>query len=228
MRFTYISPSVAHMRGFSAAETTAQTLADTYTPASLHIIKKVLSEELAIETPEHKELPRSRTLELEQLCKDGSTICTETKLSFLRDYNGQAIGILGVTRDITERKRMEEQLKHSELLASLGKLTAGIAHEVNNPLGSILLYSELMIKSNQPGQMKKDLRVIHDEAKRAAKVMTDLLTYSLGGDIKVEFTELHRILNKVLDMRLYSETVQNIHVSTYLCDSPLYVQGDKA
>jgi signal transduction histidine kinase len=123
---------------------------------------------------------------------------------------------------------MEEQLKQSELLASLGKMTAGIAHEVNNPLGSILLYSELMMKSDIPPEAKKDLKVIHNEARRAAKVMSDLLTYSLGTSNNVERIELHQVLNKVLDMRLYAETVRNINVSVDLLDRPVYVYGDKS
>jgi len=226
LRFTYVSPSVAHMLGYTAEETMSLTLADIFTHSSLQIFTKALTEEFAIENTVKNDHLRSRTLELEQLRREGSVLPVEIKVTFLQDPDGNAIGILGVTRDVTERKKMEEQLRQSQLLASLGKMTAGIAHEVNNPLGSILLYSELLMKSNLPHQTKKDLRVIHDEAKRAAKVMTDLLTYSLGVSNKTERSELHRIINKVLDMRLYAEKVQNISVSKNLLDSPVYVQGD--
>ena len=227
-QYTYISPSVSNMRGFLPEDAVKQTLTETLTPSSYQTMMKVLNEELAIERKKVNDLKRSRTLDLDQICLDGSIIHTETKITFLRDAENSAEGILGVTRDITERIRMEDRLKQSELLASLGKMTAGIAHEVNNPLGAILLYSELMMKSEIPVEVKKDLKVIHDEARRAARVMSDLLTYSLGRSNNIHRIDLHHVLRKVLDMRLYTQTVRNIDASVSLVDGPLYIYGDKS
>jgi len=226
LKYTYISPSVIHMRGYSAEESIGQSLADTFTPSSYQVILKVLNEEFSFSGTGSKDHFHGITLELDQRCKDGSIINTETKLSYFRDINES--GFLGITRDVTERKRMEEQLKQSELLASLGKMTAGIAHEVNNPLGSILLFSEMLMKNRVSIEVKKDLKVIHDEAKRAAKVMSDLLTYSLNGRNRVEKVDLAAVLYKVLDMRLYAETVRNISVSIDHSYEPVYVYGDKS
>ncbi|NLE08904.1 MAG: PAS domain S-box protein, partial [Dehalococcoidales bacterium] len=228
LTFSYISPSVFTMRGYSVEEAMMQSLDDAFTPSSVLVIKKVLQEEMDFhQNPEIKNAP-GKILELDQLCKNGSIINTETRLT--RFYNDETddFGFIGVTRDVTERKRIAEQLKQSDLLASLGKMTAGIAHEVNNPLGSILLFSEMLTKSHVSSDMKKDLSVIHDEAKRAAKVMSDLLTYSLGCKNKVERVDIISILNKVLDMRLYAETVRNINVSIRLSDDPAYVYGDSS
>ena len=75
------------------------------TPTSLEIAKKTLAEELAVEKKEQKDLKRSRTLELELNCKDGTTVWTEVKMSFLRDQDGHPVKVLGVARDIAERKR---------------------------------------------------------------------------------------------------------------------------
>ncbi len=228
LTFSYISPSVFIMRGYSVEEAMMQSLDDAFTPSSVLVIKKVLQEEMDFhQNPEIKNAP-GKILELDQLCKNGSIINTETRLT--RFYNDETddFGFIGVTRDVTERKRIAEQLKQSDLLASLGKMTAGIAHEVNNPLGSILLFSEMLTKSHVSSDMKKDLSVIHDEAKRAAKVMSDLLTYSLGCKNKVERVDIISILNKVLDMRLYAETVRNINVSIRLSDDPAYVYGDSS
>ena len=117
-------------------------------------------------------------------------------------------------------------MRHSQLLASLGEMTAGIAHEVNNPLGSILLYSELLMAGNAQSQSKKDLKIIHDEAKRAARIMTDLLTYSRKSKSRIRQLDLHTILSKVLDIRKYEEKVRNITVSVRLMDGPLNIEGD--
>jgi len=108
LRYTYVSPSVMRMRGYSAEEVMAQTLEQVFTPKSFEMAKKAFIEELAIESMKEKDLSRSRTLELEQKCKYGSTIWTELTVSFLRNPDGKPIAILGVTRNITERRRSED------------------------------------------------------------------------------------------------------------------------
>ncbi|MFQ6123528.1 MAG: PAS domain-containing protein [Candidatus Heimdallarchaeota archaeon] len=105
LQYTYISPTVTRLRGYSVEEAMAQRLEDILTPTSLKIAKKAFAEEMAIENMKQKDISRTRTLELEQYRKDGSTIWTEVKMTFLRD-DGQPFGILGITRDISERKQV--------------------------------------------------------------------------------------------------------------------------
>jgi len=120
LRQTYASPSIKYMRGYSAEEVRGQKAEEILTPASLEVAVKALGEELSLEDSDPSSLSRPRTLELEQNCKDGSTIWTEVKMTFLRDPDGSPVGILGVTRDITERRRMEEELRrHRENLSDL-------------------------------------------------------------------------------------------------------------
>ncbi len=129
-------------------------------------------------------------------------------------------------QDVTELKKTQEQLQHSQLLASLGEMTAGIAHEVNNPLGSVLLYSELLLAGEVPPQTKKDLRVIRDEARRASRIMSDLLTYGRRATTSSRRTDVHRVIRKVLDMRRYEQRVVDITVEDDLAAGPLYVKGN--
>jgi PAS domain S-box-containing protein len=114
LQINYISPSVTRMRGYTVEEAMSLTPEESYTSESLQPAMKVLAEELAIEKREEKDLYRFRILEFEAKRKDGSTYWTENKLTFLRDAGGQPIGILGVSRNITERKRAEEALIESE------------------------------------------------------------------------------------------------------------------
>ena len=162
------------------------------------------------------------------LTSDGEERLIAFNNSVVKDTDGQVIGVLISGEDVTELRKTQEQLQHSRLLASLGEMTAGIAHEVNNPLGCILLYSELLASSDVPSQMKKDLKVIHDEAKRATKIMTDLLTYGRRAKSQMRRLNLYNPLKKVLEMRRYEQKVQNITVSTNLVNGPLYVNGDSS
>ena len=113
LNYTYISPSVKILRGYEPAEALKQPSFETLTPSSWDLAVRTLSEIMELEKSEHREIPISRTLQLEMRRKDGTTVWTEVKFSFIRDENQRPVGILGVTRDITERKRAEENLKET-------------------------------------------------------------------------------------------------------------------
>jgi PAS domain S-box-containing protein len=92
----------------------ASGMEKTLTPASLETAAEIILEGMSAEEMEPKDLSRSWTEELEVYCKDGSTIWTEMEATFLRDPDSQVVGILGVARNITERKLAEEALRESE------------------------------------------------------------------------------------------------------------------
>jgi PAS domain S-box-containing protein len=118
LKFTYVSPSIFRLRGLTVAEASAQTLAQTLTTASLEKVRQVFAEELALEAAGGADPQRSRTVELEEYRMDGSVIIAENTLSFLRDAQGKAIGVLAVARDVTERRQQQEALRRSENLLS--------------------------------------------------------------------------------------------------------------
>ncbi len=111
LRHTYCSPSVERLRGYTVEEAMAQTLEQVLTPGSYHVAKKALNEELARESAEPKASSESKTLELELTRKGGGTVWAEVKVSFLRDQRGEAVGILGVSRDITGRRLAKDRLR---------------------------------------------------------------------------------------------------------------------
>ena len=84
------------------------------TPASLTVAVAAWEEELALERSGTADPHRSRTVELEYYCKDGSTVWVESKMTTIRDANGAAVGILGVSRDVAERRKTEAKLRDSE------------------------------------------------------------------------------------------------------------------
>ncbi|MBK6595343.1 MAG: PAS domain S-box protein [Burkholderiales bacterium] len=112
-RFTYVSPSVEKLLGFTSAEVLPQKLEQMVCAGSLQTVTQVLAR--AIAALNAGEPVADFRGELEQPCKNGTIIWTEITASALRDLDGQVVGILGVSRDISERKQVQATLQASEL-----------------------------------------------------------------------------------------------------------------
>jgi PAS domain S-box-containing protein len=115
MNYTYISPSVEKIRGYTVEEAMRLSGEQVYSPRSYQEVKHILARAYAF--AQQGEVPassRARTFEAELLCKDGSTIWAEVTASFVFDQAGKPSGFVGVTRDITQRKRAEEDLRRSD------------------------------------------------------------------------------------------------------------------
>ncbi len=111
MNITYVSPSVKMVSGYTPQEVTARNLEYILTRKSVEIAAKTLGQELEHEKLPPSERPPTPMLELKARRKDGSTLWLEVKTTFLRDENGRPVAILGMARDITERKQAEDALK---------------------------------------------------------------------------------------------------------------------
>ena len=171
LRYTYVSPSIESLRGYSVEEVMAQSIEEVLTPASYEVAKKVFAEERVTEQIEERRPFSSQTLDLELRRKDGSTVWTEVKVNFLRAPDGRPVGILGVTRDITKRKRAEETLRESEerlhflssrLLTAQETERKRISIELHDELGQALIALKLRLSSIQR-KLRKDQKVLRDE-----------------------------------------------------------------
>jgi PAS domain S-box-containing protein len=112
-RLTYVSPSVERLRGFTAEEVLAQPFGASLTPDSLRRVDAQLAEALAAFAAGDQSA-KTGTVEAEMPTKDGGTVRTEIVATALTDASRRVTGVLGVTRDITERKRAEDALRQSE------------------------------------------------------------------------------------------------------------------
>ena len=113
LKYQYVSPSIKRMRGFTPEEFIGISAKETLSEKSFTLIAERLVQELEVERSGGADPGRVITLELEMKKKDGSWMWAEVKITFMRDSEGKAIGILGVTRDISERKRVEEALREA-------------------------------------------------------------------------------------------------------------------
>jgi len=110
----YMSPSVKKMRGYTLEEAMQQRMEDFVTPDSMKMLKDVFMHEMELERSGSGDPNRSTTFEVEYIHKNGSHRWFEVKASFLRNEKGDAVGLVGVDRDITERKEMEKSLRDSQ------------------------------------------------------------------------------------------------------------------
>ncbi|WP_296673913.1 diguanylate cyclase [Rhodoferax sp.] len=108
-RFTYVSPSVERLRGYCVAEVMQQTLEQALTPESAHIAEDGLG--LALAAIHAKQPVPDFRAELEQPCKQGGTVWTEVSVSGIQNDRGEFVNLLGVTRDISDRKRADLDLR---------------------------------------------------------------------------------------------------------------------
>jgi PAS domain S-box-containing protein len=139
---------------------------------------------------------------------------------------GKPIRMIGTVQDITERKKMEEQLILTDRLASVGELASGIAHELNNPLTGVIGLSQLVIERDIPEDVKKDLKLVYSEAQRAANVVKNLLTFARKHSPTKELISVNDVINKVLELRAYEEKVSNIQVVTHLASDLPKIMAD--
>jgi PAS domain S-box-containing protein len=126
------------------------------------------------------------------------------------DEKGEIVSTVHIARDITVSKQQEEQLIMTDRLASIGELVSGIAHELNNPLTSVIGFSQLLRESDVPPEAKDDLDVISKEAERAAKIVKNLLTFARKHEPVKQRSHVNNIIEDVIKLRAYEQKVNNI------------------
>jgi PAS domain S-box-containing protein len=221
-RFSYMSPSVEGIIGFTAEEATGFRLEDLLTQSYLELANKVFEEELTAAV-QRFDPSRARTFELEQVHKTGSTVWTEVVVKCIYEHQ-QPTAILGVTRDISERKRLQDELLKSQKMESLGLLAGGVAHDLNNVLSGIVSYPELILM-NLPADSKlqKPMKTIMESGNRAVAIVQDLLTIARGVAVTKVPLNLNDLISDYLDSpefnklkMFYPDVIFNVHLDKNL------------
>ena len=132
----------------------------------------------------------------ENITKDGRTILCEWHNTPLIDNKGKVIGVTSLVDDITERQRNEEELRQTQKMDAIGKLTGGIAHDFNNMLGVILGFSELLkqrVGDSDPKLIKYSSEILN-AGERAKKLTSKLLNFSRSDTSGAEVTDVNELL----------------------------------
>ena len=158
--------------------------------------------------------------------RDGNDFPAWLIVSPIRDGTRRRVGHVIVVRDLTEERRMAEQLRQSEKLAAIGELVAGVAHEVNNPLTGISAFAQLLLEDELSGEQKESVTLMKREADRAVSVIRDLLAFARKTGPRSVMVDMNDLLEQTLRLRAYGMRSTGVTVETHLDPALARVRGD--
>jgi PAS domain S-box-containing protein len=154
---------------------------------------------------------------------DGAPMWIEITASgtFLPD--AAAMRVEALLRDVSERKKQDDQsrdgqhqLVQAEKMAALGQTISGVAHELNNPLATILSWAERLAEGQQDEKTRRGLEVILGESERAARIVRNLLTFARKRQTTRAMVDLNQVVRETLALRAYEQSVANVEVADVL------------
>lgn len=145
----------------------------------------------------------------------------------IRNEAGHMTAVLCIARDITDQKKLEQFLITTEKLASLGTLAAGVAHEINNPLGVMLGFCDLLIRKKEPGSREyEDLKVIERQGFHCKQIVENLLSFARVGREETADTDLNACLQEIIKVVRHSLEMNAIDLDVDLSDPLPRIVGD--
>jgi PAS domain S-box-containing protein len=177
-----------------------------------------------------------RILEAVRRALDGQEFATdveirglafETHYAPLRSSDGEIVGVIGVATDVTERRRLEDQLRQAQRMEAIGRLAGGVAHDFNNLLASVLGHGELMLSRLEPGHpMRRSAEEIQKAASRGALLTRQLLAFGRREAPALRVLDLNDVVSGMEPMlrRLIGEDVQ---LETVPAAPPAAVRADR-
>ena len=145
----------------------------------------------------------------------------------LKDEQERVVSVLCIARDITENKKLESQLINTEKLASMGTLAAGVAHELNNPLGIMLGFTDLLLeKFDKEGQDYQDLKTVERHSLHCKQVVENLLSFARQGEGESEFCDINEAVDEIIGVVKHSLEMNNIELRVELSPGLPLVKGD--
>ncbi|MCK6473987.1 MAG: ATP-binding protein [Planctomycetes bacterium] len=136
----------------------------------------------------------------------------ENTASTVRTMDNEPLGLVVVSRDVTERRSLEKQVVHAEKLHAAGSLAAGVAHELNTPLGTILGYAQMLLEDAASDQARKDLRAIEDQARRCRKIVQGLLDFARKPGGERSLRSVGELTRKAVELTAHALEMRGIHL----------------
>jgi PAS domain S-box-containing protein len=204
--YTFVSPRVREVLGYEIEETREMVLGGRTHP----------DDRVALDSVYRGVLDGQKvfaSLELRVRHKDGEWRRLLCHFSPLSDERGQIEGVVMSCRDVTELKRLEEQLIQAEKLAAMGQMLAGVAHELNNPLTAILGVTELLReREGFDDPAKRQLELTHRQARRAARIVQNLLEFARPASPQKKPLDVNSLVERTLQLHEHSLRRNNVVV----------------
>jgi len=161
--------------------------------------------------------------------RDGTPIVVRLSARAARDTYGDVLWYEGIAENVTERLRREAVVRRAERMSSLGHTLAGVAHELNNPLAAISGFAQILLKTSLPKEDRSAIETVHREAKRAAKIVKDLLTFARRQESTERLrVDLNGIVRYIADTQRYALETHGVLCELVLSDEPAWVAADPA
>src|SRR5262245_45463848 len=196
--YTFISPRCRDVLGYELADTRGMQFGGRTHPEDLPALMSL-----------YQDIIRGKqnysSMEVRVRHKQGDWRRILFNFSPLFDESNKIEGVVLSGRDVTDLKRLEEQLIQAEKLAAMGQMLAGVAHELNNPLTAILGVTELVReRDGLDDSMKRQLDLTHRQARRAARIVQNLLEFSRPASPQKKPIDLNSIIERTLQLHEHS------------------------
>jgi PAS domain S-box-containing protein len=219
-RYTFTSPRVKEILGYDAEDYDTQELGER-----THVEDRPALQSLFAEMFDGRQSFAS--LEIRVRHKLGEWRRIRCHFSPLCDETGKIDGVIISGRDVTDLKRLEEQLIQAEKLAAMGQMLAGVAHELNNPLTAILGVTELLReREGFDDSTKRQLDLTHRQARRAARIVQNLLEFSRPASPQKKPLNVSNLIERTLQLHDHSLRRNNVQVEFQPQPSSQTVIGD--
>ncbi len=217
--------------GYSAREVIGKTnIRDVYAEGVAKEIMKMMRGE------EYGGPGKLRSYPMNYKRRDGQVVEGSLSASVLYDSEGKEIATVGIFVDLKEMLQMErklfetqKQLFHSEKLASIGRLAAGVAHELNNPLGAIMMYGLLALEElSEDSVPYANLKKVANQAERCKKIVQGLLDFSRQRKRYVETLDINKAVEEIFELMEIQSVFQGIEIRKELDPHLPPIEGDKS
>ncbi len=161
-----------------------------------------------------KECGSVKNLELSMLNSQGKEVPVTLSLSLIKDSHDSVSGLSCIARDLSEQRDLHNQIIYTQKMASLGKMAAGMAHDINNPLSSILAYAEILVNKTEKigyGEFTEHLYKVEEDVDRIANLVKKMLWYSRP-ITQVSPTNINETVEKALEFSHFQTPLNNIKV----------------
>ena len=216
-RYTFVSERVRDLLGYQPEDLVGKKIsqAEDHSPELAALYQEVASGGSVFGSAEFSARHR-----------DGSWRTMRASASQFSDAESKLAGVIISVRDITTERKLEQQIVQSERLAAMGAMIGGVAHELNNPLTSILGVSELLQDSQTTDAARKQIGILQQQARRAAEIVHNLTYFSTPPAAGKTRVSLGEIVERTLNLHSYSLRKNSITVDFLREPGLPYVTGD--